>query len=114
MSLFGGKTKAEATAVFFFFFFFLFIFVFQIWVCSDCQAEAVRIFPATSTKLINKATTNFTSASSMTTKSFKQDLIHKYFHGRAFNINTTTTHRDDKGFEQDKRRVPNCPDPLHN
>ncbi|KAJ0039165.1 hypothetical protein Pint_21957 [Pistacia integerrima] len=110
MSLFGGKTKLEATAVIFLFI----MFLFQIWVGSDYRAEAIRIFPEP-TKLINKAT-NFSATSSMKKKSFKQDLFHKYFHGSAFHFNTTTTTtlRDDKGFEEDKRRVPSCPDPLHN
>lgn len=44
-----------------------------------------------------------------TDKKSKEDLFHKYFNGRAFGFNKT-----EKGFEDNKRRVPSCPDPLHN
>ncbi|KAL5726151.1 hypothetical protein ACHQM5_009219 [Ranunculus cassubicifolius] len=38
------------------------------------------------------------------------DLAKKYFSGRGFDSHTTTN----KGIEDSKRRVPSCPDPLHN
>ncbi|CAL5189276.1 unnamed protein product [Lathyrus oleraceus] len=34
----------------------------------------------------------------------KEDLFHKYFSGRTSN----------KQFDESKRKVPSCPDPLHN
>ncbi|KAL7171209.1 hypothetical protein ACSBR2_035954 [Camellia fascicularis] len=46
-----------------------------------------------------------------TAKQTQNDLFQKYFHGRAYDLNNTTTH---SGFQDSKRRVPSCPDPLHN
>ncbi|OAY31320.1 hypothetical protein MANES_14G102600v8 [Manihot esculenta] len=81
------------------------IFVLQIWVCSDCKAGAIRIFPdngmAPNLKQRNISTTD--------NKDSKEDLFHKFFNGRQYSFNTTK-----KGFEENKRRVPSCPDPLHN
>ncbi|GMI74918.1 CLAVATA3/ESR-RELATED 27 [Hibiscus trionum] len=69
------------------------IFVLQIWVCGDCcRAGAIRIFPENGTrKMVER-------------KVYNTEDIQNYFNG-------TTT---DKGFEESKRRVPSCPDPLHN
>lgn len=40
----------------------------------------------------------------------KEEQLRKYFNERAsYGSNTT-----EKGFEDSKRRVPSCPDPLHN
>lgn len=77
--------------------------VLQIWVCRDCQVGAIRIF----------STPNEVEKQQMVTKnnkSYKEgDLVRKYFGGSAFNFSRT-----EKGIADDKRRVPSCPDPLHN
>ncbi|GMP83304.1 hypothetical protein CsSME_00037266 [Camellia sinensis var. sinensis] len=44
-------------------------------------------------------------------KQTQNDLFQKYFHGRAYDLNNNTTQ---SGFQDSKRRVPSCPDPLHN
>ncbi|GMI87827.1 CLAVATA3/ESR-RELATED 27 [Hibiscus trionum] len=67
----------------------LLIFVFR-----DCQAGAVRIFPGNGMENDNNG---------------RRDLFHKHFNGRSFSFNGTG-----KGFEEGKRRIPSCPDPLHN
>ncbi|KAE9595755.1 hypothetical protein Lal_00030954 [Lupinus albus] len=41
----------------------------------------------------------------------KKDLLHKYFSSaKTFDVSNTIQ----KGFDENKRRVPSCPDPLHN
>ncbi|KAK8522452.1 hypothetical protein V6N12_056160 [Hibiscus sabdariffa] len=72
----------------------LVIFVLQIRVFRDCQAGAIRIFPGNGTEGDDKG---------------RRDLFQKYFNGGSFSSNGT-----DKGFEEGKRRIPSCPDPLHN
>ncbi|KAI9169091.1 hypothetical protein LWI28_006792 [Acer negundo] len=88
------------------------VFVLQIWVCCHCQAGAIRVFPT-------HHNNNFTTTTTSTTTYQKQKqkkkmkgeaLLQKYLSGRAFHVSNTTT----KGFENSKRRVPSCPDPLHN
>ncbi|KAJ4709944.1 CLAVATA3/ESR (CLE)-related protein [Melia azedarach] len=95
----GGKSFLYSSMVVFFF---MTMILFQIWV----QATAIRIFPTTS---ITAADVVDNKASEETSSS--RSLLQKYFHGRAFNFS-----RDygNNGFADDKRRVPSCPDPLHN
>jgi len=42
-------------------------------------------------------------------KKSKEELFHKYFNATTFGLNKT-----ESGFEESKRRVPSCPDLLHN
>ncbi|KAK8582764.1 hypothetical protein V6N13_069533 [Hibiscus sabdariffa] len=72
----------------------LIIFVLQIWVFCNCQAEAMRIFPGNGVGNDDNG---------------RRDLFQKYFNGRSFSFNGTG-----QGFEEGKRRIPSCPDPLHN
>lgn len=87
----------------------LIISVLQIWVFCDCRAGAIRILPAPGNGMMTE------SQAAMMIKgnkpvTGKQDLFQKYFNGRSFRFNGT-----DKGIDEDnKRRVPSCPDPLHN
>ncbi|KAJ7943162.1 CLAVATA3/ESR (CLE)-related protein 27 [Quillaja saponaria] len=83
----------------------LIISVLQMWVfChSSSQVGAIRIFPANAVARVKLNQANVDK------KSKKQDLFHKYFSGRSFGPN-----RPQNGFEESKRRVPSCPDPLHN
>lgn len=75
----------------------------QIWVCRDCQVGAIRIFSTPNEVEKQQMVTN-------NNKSHKEgDLVRKYFGGSAFNFSRT-----EKGIADDKRRVPSCPDPLHN
>ncbi|GMY18359.1 clavata3/esr (cle)-related protein 27 [Fagus crenata] len=80
--------------------------VFQIWLCCEysCQARAIRIFPG-------NGVAKFVKEKSIDKKISKEELFHKYFSGRTFSLNNKT---DDNGFDESKRRVPSCPDPLHN
>lgn len=82
----------------------LLITIVFMWVCSHtCQVEAT--IPTSSSK-------GKLSYGVLDEKS-KQDLVHKYFGGtRAFGPPSIKTTQN--GFEDSKRRVPSCPDPLHN
>ncbi|XWS34957.1 hypothetical protein CRYUN_Cryun21dG0082200 [Craigia yunnanensis] len=80
----------------------LIISILQLWVFCDCRAGAMRIFPG-------NAMRKMTESQGMKENKDKADLFQKYFNGRSFSFNAT-----DKGFEESKRRVPSCPDPLHN
>ncbi|PON95933.1 CLAVATA3/ESR (CLE)-related protein [Trema orientale] len=104
MSFAGGRRV-------FLYFFMVALLVFpalQIWVCPNCRAGAARVFPgfhddATSAKKKKRGGRDH------------EELFDKYyfFNGRTRrdpNLNET----DQKGFEDSKRRVPSCPDPLHN
>ncbi|XP_059453351.1 CLAVATA3/ESR (CLE)-related protein 43 [Corylus avellana] len=86
----------------------LIISVLQIWLCCEypCQAGAIRILPGNgmAAKLIRESS----KLGSMDKKS-KEELFRKYFNATSFALNKTHT-----GFEESKRRVPSCPDPLHN
>ncbi|CAK7326575.1 unnamed protein product [Dovyalis caffra] len=86
----------------------LIIFVLQIWVCSDCncKAGAIRI-------LRENGMAKFKEISNITTGNYKSQAEHfrKYFNERA---STYGFNKTEKGFEENKRRVPSCPDPLHN
>lgn len=87
----------------------LVVFVLQIWVCSDCncKAGAIRL-------LQENGMEKFKESSDITEDNYKSKEKHfrKYFNERAntsYGFNKT-----EKGFEENKRRVPSCPDPLHN
>ncbi|KAI4357818.1 hypothetical protein L6164_001742 [Bauhinia variegata] len=79
--------------------------VLQMWVCChhSCQAGAIRIFPT-------NAVAEVKISHGILDKKSKEDLLHKYFSGRTFG----PSNRTDNSFDESKRRVPSCPDPLHN
>ncbi|CAL0315329.1 unnamed protein product [Lupinus luteus] len=60
------------------------------------QVGAIRVFPVAKVK--------FSKVDN------KKYLLHKYFNGNTFGVINKTQ----KGFDENKRRVPSCPDPLHN
>ncbi|CAK9316867.1 unnamed protein product [Citrullus colocynthis] len=83
----------------------LILWVSQIWVCCHCQVRASRVFPP-------PPPPPHTADKSLTGEekdNAKNELLQQYFNGRAFD-----RHRADEGFENSKRRIPSCPDPLHN
>lgn len=68
-----------------------------------CRAGASRPFPqSTGARLV------FDDGD----KEERDTLFAKYFNG--FKFNGTTTINGDQGFDDSKRRVPSCPDALHN
>ncbi|KAK7306932.1 hypothetical protein VNO77_39570 [Canavalia gladiata] len=74
--------------------------VLQMWVCChSCQVGAIRVFPS-----------NVKFSHGIMDKKVKEDLLLKHFGGRTFGPSNGTH----KGFHDNKRRVPSCPDPLHN
>ncbi|XVF02264.1 hypothetical protein REPUB_Repub04eG0161000 [Reevesia pubescens] len=81
----------------------LIICVLQIFVFCDCRAAAIRILPGNGMRKMKENV-------GMKDSTGKGELFQKYFNGRSFSFNGT----DHKGFDESKRRVPSCPDPLHN
>ncbi|KAK2405334.1 CLAVATA3/ESR-RELATED [Trifolium repens] len=75
--------------------------------CHMCQVGAIRIFPG---NVVAKVEFN---KEFMYNKINNKDLLNKYFKGRTFfeSINKNETKM---GFDDSKRKVPSCPDPLHN
>ncbi|TKY50833.1 CLAVATA3/ESR (CLE)-related protein 27 [Spatholobus suberectus] len=73
--------------------------------CHTCQVGAIRVFPGNAV-----ANVEFSHGNMDDNKS-KEDLFNKYFSGRTHLGPSNTTQ---KGFDESKRRVPSCPDPLHN
>jgi hypothetical protein len=86
----------------------LIVSVLQIWVCCEypCHARAIRILPGNGmpAKVIEES-----RQLGSIDKNSKEELFRKYFNATTFGLNKT-----DSGFEESKRRVPSCPDPLHN
>ncbi|OWM67982.1 hypothetical protein CDL15_Pgr017550 [Punica granatum] len=72
----------------------------QIWVliCCDCRAAAIRLPPPR------------TAVSPPPPGDRKAELLHHKYFGN--DSNGFGFHQ--KGLEDGKRRVPSCPDPLHN
>ncbi|XAR52409.1 hypothetical protein NMG60_11020490 [Bertholletia excelsa] len=81
----------------------LLISLLHVWACSDCRAWAIRTIQTPAKGI----------AISPTTKPNKnrEDLFRKHFNQRTPDLNTTTSRN---GFKDSKRKVPSCPDPLHN
>ncbi|KAL1295893.1 hypothetical protein AAHE18_19G244500 [Arachis hypogaea] len=81
----------------------------HMWQCR--QVAAIRVFPRGDAPPNVEFSSHRITA--VATKIANRDLINKYFNGRtaATRSNNTTTQ---KGFDESKRRVPSCPDPLHN
>ncbi|KAF5207044.1 hypothetical protein FRX31_003369 [Thalictrum thalictroides] len=93
------------------------ILVLQIWVCCDCKVGAIRILSEDLwakekevVVVVEEQSNNMIINNNKKKKNIKEDdMLKKYFNGRNFDFNTT-----EKGLEDSKRRVPSCPDPLHN
>ncbi|KAE9611779.1 hypothetical protein Lalb_Chr06g0166071 [Lupinus albus] len=68
-------------------------------ICFSCEVRAIRVFSHHRIIMENNKTKQ------------NEDLFYKYFSG-ARNFGPRT--RTQKGFDETKRRVPSCPDPLHN
>ncbi|KAM1520790.1 hypothetical protein ACFX10_011124 [Malus domestica] len=85
----------------------------QIWVCYDCKAGAIRVFPGNTDNLISKVQVEEAERNMMQKKSktSTEALFHKYISGSTSSSNFNKT---EKGYEESKRRVPSCPDQLHN
>ncbi|XXG65217.1 hypothetical protein AAC387_Pa05g2976 [Persea americana] len=66
----------------------------QMWLCCEHNAEAARLYPLNNWVQEMK-------------EDMKQKEIHKLFKGRP-------TNSSEKEFDESKRRIPSCPDPLHN
>lgn len=88
----------------------LVMFVLQIWVCgvSNCKAGAIRLLQENGMAKFKESGNNITANNYKS----KEEYFRKYFNERG-----NTSHgfnKTEKGFEESKRRVPSCPDPLHN
>ncbi|KAI3720041.1 hypothetical protein L6452_20948 [Arctium lappa] len=77
--------------------------VLQIWVFSSdcCRVRAIR--------------TTLSSSSKQDSDEIKRsELYSKYFNGRYPKVINTATVSKGKGFQENKRKIPSCPDALHN
>ncbi|KAJ4847933.1 hypothetical protein Tsubulata_031377 [Turnera subulata] len=83
----------------------LVVLVLQLWVCyecgSCCKAGAIRLLQEDSERNGSRTTGKVVMS--------KEEHFRQYFHERARGLNLTQ-----EGFDESKRRVPSCPDPLHN
>ncbi|KAK7310045.1 hypothetical protein RJT34_07253 [Clitoria ternatea] len=76
----------------------------MMWLClHSCHVGAIRVFPS-------NALSKVKFSHGIVDKRVKEDLLRKHFSGRTFGLSNGTQ----KGFDESKRRVPSCPDPLHN
>ncbi|MFS8028620.1 hypothetical protein Hanom_Chr16g01512641 [Helianthus anomalus] len=80
------------------------ISLFQIWVLSNdcCRVKATRI------------SSSLSSSSKDSDDDKRSELYKKFFNGRFTRKINTTTVSNGKGFQETKRKVPSCPDALHN
>ncbi|MED6215865.1 hypothetical protein PIB30_002003 [Stylosanthes scabra] len=77
------------------------------------QIAAIRVFPRGDAPPHVEFSHRITAA----TKIANKDLFNKYFNNNSNGRTTATRNkntRTQKGFDESKRRVPSCPDPLHN
>ncbi|KAL6969854.1 hypothetical protein U1Q18_029569 [Sarracenia purpurea var. burkii] len=68
---------------------------------GDCGVRALRVYPPPNGVVKERET-----------QKDLDDLFQKYFNGRGLGLKRSKETRN--GFQQSKRTVPNCPDPLHN
>ncbi|KAI3818301.1 hypothetical protein L1987_12105 [Smallanthus sonchifolius] len=75
----------------------------QIWVLSGdcCRVRAIRIFSSS-------------SSSTDSDEIKRSELYRKFFNGRFTQKINATTGSKGKGFQENNRKVPSCPDALHN
>ncbi|KAI8527667.1 hypothetical protein RHMOL_Rhmol12G0093700 [Rhododendron molle] len=74
------------------------------WAFSHCRVGAIRVFSPS--KEPDQAQTMKPNKNG--------DLFKKYFNRSASDLNTSSRNSTHKGFQESKRTVPSCPDPLHN
>ncbi|KAK7348829.1 hypothetical protein VNO80_23535 [Phaseolus coccineus] len=97
----GGKRLLQLSLVVL-----LGVTVVQMWVCwHSCQVGAIRVFPSHA-----MAKVKFSHGIEGDEK-VKEDLLQKHFSGSTFGLISNGTHNR---FDENMRRVPSCPDPLHN
>nr|KYP53728.1 hypothetical protein KK1_024302 [Cajanus cajan] len=78
--------------------------VLHVWMCwHTCQVGAIRAFPSSA-----MAKVEFSHG--YEDEKVKEDPLHKHFRGSTF----VPINGAQKGFDENMRRVPSCPDPLHN
>ncbi|KAI3817192.1 hypothetical protein L1987_10981 [Smallanthus sonchifolius] len=79
--------------------------VLQIWALNSnsCWVSAIRTSPPPPPP---------PSAAKDSDEIKRSELYKRFFNGRFSRLNSTVP--KDKNFEDNKRRVPSCPDPLHN
>ncbi|WJX63064.1 hypothetical protein P8452_47991 [Trifolium repens] len=78
------------------------LMVVTMWVCCNSwQVGAIRVLESNDVGKVK-------FSHGIVDKKEKEDLLHKYFSGRS------TFGLSHKPFDENKRKVPSCPDPLHN
>ncbi|KAM7529768.1 hypothetical protein LguiB_033178 [Lonicera macranthoides] len=79
----------------------LIISILQIWLCSNTNVGAIRLLAE------NKWSIDKDKNTTILYKNMKMTMMRESFLNRFFN-------GSGRNFEEIKRRVPTCPDPLHN
>ncbi|KAM7524209.1 hypothetical protein LguiA_014111 [Lonicera macranthoides] len=79
----------------------LIISILQIWLCSNTNVGAIRLLAE------NKWSIDKDKNTTILYKNMKMTMMRESFLNRFFN-------GSERNFEEIKRRVPTCPDPLHN
>ncbi|CAK9135953.1 unnamed protein product [Ilex paraguariensis] len=86
--------------------FMLTISVMHPWLCiGNCKVEAIRMLRDSEWADYE----NMTTMNVYHHKKKMEEKKHKFFNGKSFGFNET-----ERSFEEIKRTVPACPDPLHN
>ncbi|GFP84651.1 hypothetical protein PHJA_000609000 [Phtheirospermum japonicum] len=92
----------------------LIISLVHVWISSQNQAGAIRVFPAQ--RLLSAAQASQYSMEPPPPPPMRNqaEISADYFNGRdSSDLNSTTTTANGT-FLDYKRRIPSCPDPLHN
>ncbi|KAL2485109.1 CLAVATA3/ESR (CLE)-related protein 43 [Abeliophyllum distichum] len=84
----------------------LIISVLHIWVFSENKAEAIRILQEKPMTDVERESQTDTVES----RKNQTEIFREYFNARLSDLNTT----ENGTFIDSKRRIPSCPDPLHN
>ncbi|CAH1431299.1 unnamed protein product [Lactuca virosa] len=93
--------------------------VLQIWALNSdcCRVSAIRTSLSPPSQLPPPPPPPPPSSQSSSAKDSdeikRSELYRRFFNGRFARLNSTTVSKD-KSFQENKRRVPSCPDPLHN
>ncbi|KAI3467091.1 hypothetical protein Pfo_023754 [Paulownia fortunei] len=103
MSFSGGKRPFYSSSLVVL----LIISLLHIWVSSQSKVVAIRIFPQ---RLVAVEEEGQTMEPAPPAGKNQTEIFKEYFNSRLSDLNGTTNDT----FVDYKRRIPSCPDPLHN
>ncbi|CAI9096204.1 OLC1v1032290C1 [Oldenlandia corymbosa var. corymbosa] len=118
MSFSGGRTPSWSSSVLYSYLVvtLMIISVQQIWVVSENRVGAIRIFPEEGRVALQRQ--NHHHHRLMKSNVSQTEIFRKYFHTRVSDLNSSSSasplQTGTNSFQESKRRVPSCPDQLHN